>query len=164
MDAVALSIEEKTVPKRISRIPNDIFSKACIFYMSTLFADVKRRGTCSINITFGQTSDQALGETIHTDEDTVDIMLSANQSIRSIFITAAHEMVHAKQYLSGELADSRKSIHYSIWKGKQIHIRALNYYDLPWEIDALGREYGLYRRFVEKYKIGHIHRWASVRL
>jgi len=46
-----------------------------------------------------------------------------------ILKTIFHEMVHFKQYISGELIDNT-------WKGKEIDTDVVPYRSLPWEIEA----------------------------
>ena len=61
------------------------------------------------------------------------------------FITCIlHELVHVKQYLKGELKDI--SALEQRWKGES-HI-SIDYYDLPWEIEA----YHLQEVLLEEYK------------
>jgi len=59
-----------------------------------------------------------------------------------ILETLAHELVHVKQYIRGELsAGGPTSLS---WKGVQYHIEDIrDYYDLPYEVEARGRERGL---------------------
>jgi hypothetical protein len=56
-----------------------------------------------------------------------------------IMQTLAHEMVHAKQYLRGELCGYSMS-----WKGKKP--RNYSYDNAPWEREAYKREEELYKR------------------
>ena len=59
----------------------------------------------------------------------------------------AHEMVHIKQFATGELVDnpSGKTVK---WMGKRVSVRDDDgYWTLPWEIEAYGRQPGLYARF-----------------
>lgn len=75
-----------------------------------------------------------------------------------IIKTLAHEMVHVKQHAKNELQSgvmiaSRGGLKMTskwmgeIWKpkGKEDH-----YYDSPWEIEAYGREIGLYHRWLNR--------------
>lgn len=64
-----------------------------------------------------------------------------------MMMTLAHEMVHVKQFAMGELEENM-----NVWKGKRFSGKT-DYWDTPWEIEAHGREYGLWSRFAEKYKI-----------
>lgn len=77
----------------------------------------------------------------------------------NIISTLAHELVHVKQFARNELGQLWEVETFfgpsciarwqgSHWSAKQ---REDDYYDSPWEIEAYGREVGLYRRW-EEYK------------
>ena len=63
----------------------------------------------------------------------------------------AHEMVHVKQYAKGEMKDyiRMKSVKF---QGKIYNDEEMDYWDHPWEIEAHGREKGLYYRFINGAK------------
>ena len=68
-------------------------------------------------------------------------------SLRRCLEILAHEMVHVKQFAIGELIDnpSGKTVK---WQGKRISVRDDDgYWTAPWEIEAYGRQPGLYARF-----------------
>ena len=78
-----------------------------------------------------------------------------SQDIKTMIKTLAHEMVHVKQHAKNELQTghavaARGGLKiYSKWmgeiwkpKGKEDH-----YFDAPWEIEAYGREVGLYAKW-----------------
>jgi histidinol phosphatase-like enzyme len=75
------------------------------------------------------------------------IQIQKNKSQRYMLMTLAHEIVHLKQYAMGELDENM-----NVWKGRRVHSKT-DYWDTPWEIEAHGREAGLYTRFCEKYKL-----------
>lgn len=59
----------------------------------------------------------------------------------------AHEMVHVKQYATGELVDKGK---YCLWKGKkfeEFEANTAEYFFSPWEVEAFGMQVGLYRLY-----------------
>jgi hypothetical protein len=58
----------------------------------------------------------------------------------------AHECVHIKQFFLGEL--SLYDTNHIKWKRKKISTDEVDYWDLPSEIDAHGREPGLYYRYI----------------
>ena len=60
-----------------------------------------------------------------------------------ILKTLAHEMVHVRQYIQGDV-----NIRLTRWKGTAV--ADVDYWDQPWEIDAHGREDGLLTKFAEK--------------
>ncbi len=78
-----------------------------------------------------------------------------SQDIEEMIKVLAHEMVHVKQHAKNELQSgvmvaARGGLKMSsrwmgqLWKpkGKECH-----YYDSPWEIEAYGREVGLYHKW-----------------
>jgi len=60
----------------------------------------------------------------------------------------AHELVHVKQMALGEWTQNEHGTS-NRWLGQLIDVSKYHYRDLPWEIDAYGREAGLYIRFDE---------------
>jgi hypothetical protein len=78
---------------------------------------------------------------------TFKICIDPDLSRKNQLQTLAHELVHVKQYAKGEL--SWKEVNNRIrWNNQLIDESTTNYFDLPWEIEAFGREYGLYIRYV----------------
>ena len=67
--------------------------------------------------------------------------------MRKLLETIAHEMVHVKQYARGELYQGIRVNKYR-WQGKWVG--NMDYWDEPWEIEAHGREAGLFIRWAEK--------------
>jgi hypothetical protein len=76
------------------------------------------------------------------------------KQLRSLVRDLFHELVHAKQYLKGELVELGGP--YYKFRGKKYHSPEdgdlFGYYDQPYEIEAYGREKGLYIRFRNKMK------------
>jgi len=70
---------------------------------------------------------------------------------RNILETLAHEMVHVKQYVDGELNDSLTN-----WRGKKVNSDDIDYWIQPWELEALGREQGLLTKFAIKEHLWEI--------
>jgi hypothetical protein len=79
------------------------------------------------------------------------ITVSEKLDRKQTLLALAHEMVHVKQYANGELKDYVK-VDRVKWKNTIINTNEMNYYDYPYEIEALGREIGLYVRFAEKWR------------
>jgi len=76
------------------------------------------------------------------------IQIRREYSRRKTLSVLAHELVHVKQHLLGELKNSPDGIKYTVWQGKRYDDTKINYYDYPWEIEAYGREGGLLRRYL----------------
>lgn len=78
------------------------------------------------------------------------VRVDSSQNMQDMLETIAHEMVHVKQYARGELKDFTKTIKLCKWKGKTLEWEKMKYYDLPWEIEAHGRERGLFIEWFEQ--------------
>lgn len=75
------------------------------------------------------------------------IRLDADMGKRKMLISLAHEMVHIKQYAKNEMRDMMRCSSSIKWHRETVNTDDVNYWDLPWEIEAHGREAGLYVRF-----------------
>lgn len=87
-----------------------------------------------------------LDDDIHPRE--FEIEVSSKQCLRQLLTTVAHEMVHVKQYARNEI--NHKSVK-----------EDTDYFDLPWEIEAHGREMGLFIRWCEKNNLA-TRPWSQV--
>ena len=85
-------------------------------------------------------------ENIRPKEFTIELDLTF--SIRDVLITLAHEMVHIKQWAKGEMYEYTKSpmVRFHTTKFK---LDDINYWDYPLEIEAFGKQLGLFVRFCE---------------
>jgi hypothetical protein len=72
----------------------------------------------------------------------------ANVTFSEMLRNLAHEMVHAKQYLKGELCVDVQS-----WKGIRFQSKLGSDYDInaPWEKEAYRRETLLYKKLLDHY-------------
>lgn len=74
--------------------------------------------------------------------------------LKALMLDAAHELTHVKQYLNNELFDYRDGK--ARYKGEIFPLGHSEdeetYYNSPWEIEAYGREYGMYKMFSKKLK------------
>ena len=76
------------------------------------------------------------------------ITVDPNLGKRNMLLVLAHEMVHIKQYAKGELKDYVR-VNKVKWKGKVYNDAKIDYWEQPWEIEAHGREKGLYYKFTD---------------
>ena len=93
----------------------------------------------------------AMGYCLETDNNrTFEIEIDRKLPLRKLMETLAHEMVHVKQY-------ARREFHpvHDKWMGKTINPKKVSYWDLPWEIEAHGREVGLFVRWAEQENLGN---------
>jgi hypothetical protein len=96
--------------------------------------------------------DGSAGWTLAMEEDHYVIELYKDFDGTPLLQTLAHEMVHVKQYATGELREKMRNGEADlIWKNRRWSPPEgqHEYWDCPWEIEAFGREYGLYKRFTQ---------------
>lgn len=87
------------------------------------------------------------------------IRADSSQPMRRVLETIAHEMVHVKQYAKDELHEyTQKKGHR--YQG-QFYSDKLDYWDEPWEIEAHGREIGLFIRWAQKNKLAK-RSWTQI--
>ena len=114
-----------------------------------------------------------LRNTLHTEQNNLGTVIWEDDSykpreftmeidtsvrLRRVLESVAHEMVHIKQFARGEMRDLMVAEKVS-WLGASYHRHSMDYFDQPWEIEAHGRELGLFIRWAEENKLGK-RRWT----
>jgi len=126
------------------------------YFASELITNKRIRNNCHLTIRFDAKLENygtAFVEECNSKNQprVFKIELHPGIGVRNIFSTLAHEMVHVKQYVEGELNDSMTS-----WRGKKVNSDDIEYWSQPWEMDALGREQGLLTKFAIKEHLWEI--------
>lgn len=80
------------------------------------------------------------------------ITIANDLSMKETLLALAHEMVHVKQYAKGELKDIFRPVRSVRWMGEHYNVENEDYWELPFEIEAYGREKGLYVKFMDKLR------------
>ena len=88
------------------------------------------------------TNDENFGYCTELEDSEYEVDLKRTLNMRSMLCTLAHEMVHVKQYELGELTPTNEA--------------GIDYWDKPSEIEATGREAGLFIRWCEKERLSHL--------
>ena len=101
--------------------------------------------TIEINFKRMNNNDDVVGSCLYLNDDEFEVDIKRSLRMRNMLTTLAHELVHVKQYSTGELTQENKT--------------DIDYWDRPWEIEAHGRELGLFIRWCEEEKLTH-HKWA----
>ena len=119
-----------------------------------------RMRSLDINIKLTRLGKEANGYCLRQTDREFELELDSRLTLRTMLETVAHEMVHVKQYARREMNDfAFKEVHYK-WKGKLVP-DSTDYWDLPWEIEANGREVGLFIRWCEEAGYGD-KAWANI--
>lgn len=103
--------------------------------------------TPNIQISFKRMSNDAnYGYACDLEDNDYEIEIKRSLRMREMLTTLAHELVHVKQYVKGEMPES-------IIQG--------DYWDRPHEIEAHGRETGLFIRWAEQNNLAG-KRWTRI--
>jgi len=121
--------------------------EAAQFFSQELISNTRVRNNCQITIKFtSEIKDYGYASIVGFNSKNLPrkflIEIHSGIGARNILETLAHEMVHVKQYIMNETNDSL-----TIWRGKKINSKKVDYWNHPWEIDAFGRETGLLYKF-----------------
>ena len=104
--------------------------------------------TPTIEINFRRMSkDPNYGYCCHLDDNEFEIDIKRTLRLRDMLTTLAHELVHVKQYVENTLDHGAEE--------------EMEYWDRPSEIEAHGRETGLFIRWAEINRLSH-HKWTQV--
>lgn len=107
-----------------------------------------RMKTLDIEIRLKTINEDSYGYCLSSTHREFEIEIDKKMTLRRLLETVAHEMVHVKQYARKELVDDYT------WHNKTYSPKNCDYWDQPWEIEAHGREAGLFIRWAEDQKLG----------
>jgi hypothetical protein len=89
----------------------------------------------------------SLGGCVDLGDNEYEIDIKRSLRMRELLTTLAHELVHVKQYELGELTQDNEDEY--------------DYWDKPSEIEAHGRETGLFVRWAEENNLAH-KKWTQI--
>lgn len=90
--------------------------------------------------------DQNYGYACDLEDGEYEIEVKRGLPLRTLLTTVAHEMVHVKQYELGQLTQTNE--------------QNIDYWDKPSEIEAHGRETGLFIRWAETVGLAN-RKWTQ---
>lgn len=128
-------------------------------YSAELLLDKKLIDKLTVDIEFSRTLYKEDGILAEIDLDDkmykpkeFTITVDSTVPQRRIMESIAHEMVHLKQYAVGEMRDTN-NFNIVLWKKQRIDLTKWQYWDRPWEIEAHGKELGLFIRWAEHHNL-----------
>jgi len=133
----------------------------CEFFAKKYFKD-KLAETLSVKLVHKPyKEDENLAECVWEDEACppkqflIEFCVPETTDIVQYLRTLAHELVHVKQYALGELRQLPSTNNeICVWHGKRYEWE-MDYWERPWEIEALGREKGIVLKYSELYNLPH---------
>lgn len=98
----------------------------------------RRRKPIYVEVEIALDEDMGVAEALihQEDEDSFFMSIAENalDNYEELAYTVAHECVHMKQYLRGEVKDL--AVDRKRWKGVEYNLTEVAYADLPWEQEA----------------------------
>jgi len=149
---------------RGSKQKREYAESMCNFVAEKFMPRLKDKITINLEFVSGLIKRENIyGDCIWEDEDyrprEFTIRVDAGMDMRKTLTTIAHEMVHVKQYAKDEMKQLFCTA--KIRFAGQYYDQDQDYWDRPWEIEAHGREVGLFVRWAEKNGHGD-KKWAQV--
>jgi len=145
---------------RPSHVSLSIIKKAAYFYGKYLIGGGKLFNNIRLTIQFEKVKSDA-GDYAYcdwTDDNNncreFQIGIDRTLSKKETLLALAHEMVHLKQYAKGEMKDIWRPVRMVKWQGERYLHEEMDYWECPWEIEAYGREKGLYFKFLTYLQYG----------
>lgn len=142
---------------KLSAFERRVIKLAADFYASRLMSK-RLSDTIEIRVNLQQDyskKEKILADVFPTDTESFrpkqyEINIDAGMTFKKILISLAHEMVHVKQWAKGELKFHERGNLVTFQKERY---DGSEYWESPWEIEAYGREPGLWQKFKPTYKI-----------
>ncbi len=148
---------EETPAKSVKSITNTKLSKKqytdFASYVFGLLLTPEEMRTLKLDISFEKDPDNAgyKGYTMHDSGSSYRIWIRASMSADEQLLTFAHEAVHVKQMMHGELCpNTGRTLSKSLQKMNAN--QSEEYFDQPCEIEAYGRAVGLVARYNKRSK------------
>jgi hypothetical protein len=134
-----------------------ILKMATHFYASRLMSD-RLSNSLEINVNVIKdfyAQNKILGEAFPKGDESKNkkqfvINLEWNKIGKKLLQCLAHEMVHVKQYAKGELKFHERG---NLVTFQREQYQGDEYWESLWEIEAYGREVGLYQKFKPTFKL-----------
>ena len=144
-----MQIYTKGSTRKTQKIVKDLTRFCAEMLMSKRMAD-----SLLIRIEFIKDLDnQYDGDCEYVDEESrpKEFLIRVNDSLKlsKKLRTICHEMVHVKQYATGEMRYMWRPARHTKFQGT-LYPDEVEYWDSPWEIEAFGREPGLYTRWIDQ--------------
>ena len=138
------------MPKKISRVP--ITWEWGIHDCFNHYFDGRLKRHVDVDIHFRTKIEDELAGWCSGDRDEVVIEISRDyEDTKTLLLNIAHEIVHAKQFIRGEINDYEM-----IWKkdgkGKKLYCNHHSYRKLPWEAEAFVEEKKLVKLYYDGWK------------
>ena len=120
-------------------VKRDFILSIASFYAKTLKIENSRHNLLIKTVHNLKKTDGMRGAIGVINDNEIGMMLDSRLNTETLISVIAHEMIHVKQRVRGQLKHyfKRNGDVEFIWCGKKYNV---DYYDSPWEIEAFSRE------------------------
>jgi hypothetical protein len=145
---------------RPSHVSLGIVKKAAYFYGKYLIGGGKLFNNIRLTVQFEHFNkndgDYAYCDWTDNNDSCREFLIGIDHALskKETLLALAHEMVHLKQYAKGEMKDIWRPVRMVKWQGERYLHEEMDYWECPWEIEAYGREKGLYFKFLTYLQYG----------
>lgn len=146
--------------KIVSRDKLEMYKSLSNFVINKFFKTKNMRDSLEIHIHLHNDyfkKNDLYGDCIWEDqhfrpkEFTINVDVSQKDSM--VLNTIAHELVHVKQWAKGEMYELQSQRNCYKYKGSKVDRKKLDYWDLPWEIEAHGHSVGLVVQWTRTFEM-----------
>jgi len=103
---------------------------------------IEKQGVCG----------DCLGTDDHIRPKEFIVRIDSGMKYSRILNTLAHELVHVKQWAKGEMYELLRKRNVVKFNKKEYNSEKIDYWELPWEIEAYGRAPGLVNQWARARK------------
>lgn len=134
-----------------SAVATELLEEAILFFATELISPVRRELITVMTDLNAQLEPGVEGDAMELDRHFYRIRVNRGLSLDKILTTLAHEMVHVKQFVMGELKVLvRPRVVEVKWNGEYFDTSASGFTEWPWEIEAMNKEIDLALDFVNR--------------
>lgn len=123
-----------------SKVTRGLIDTLARFYANELKLDRSKYQLTIFTVPKLAKTENIAGNVTLIGDKNIVLALDSRLNVNKLIETVAHEMVHVKQIVRGQLKQviTRNGRSYYTWMGKRYN--NLDYFELPWEIEAYGRQ------------------------
>jgi len=131
---------------------------SAIKFVMAKFFNLDQLEDISVNVYFTNDCDDEGGCAGDINDGDFLIEVKKDLPIREKMIVLMHELVHVKQHISLEIKYNASNDE-TTWQNKKFVNSYIDYWDRPWEIEAYGRQLGLFLCWVKSIGEDHYKKW-----
>ena len=134
---------------KFTKIEQEQIKSLCEFVYDKFFSK-RLQSVLEVNMNFSNSlfeKENVYGDCIWEDQHykprEFTVRIDSSQKFKMVLNTIAHELTHVKQWAKGEMFEMQRQRKVYKFNKATVDTNKMDYWDLPWEIEAHGRSIGL---------------------